>query len=88
MIQNVFFVKNKRPIILTFLAFFALTILLFLTINLINLINPKNAILIKIIPINILFGLFIYLKTSVDFVVFASNFIKNTERKKQWNFFL
>lgn len=87
MTQNVFFVKNKRPIILTFLAFFALTILLFLTINLINLINPKNAIIIKIIPVDILFGLFIYLKTSVDFVVFASNFIKKHREEKAMELF-
>lgn len=79
--------KNKKSITLTFYVFFILAILLFLVIYLINLINPKNTIVIKIIPIDILFGLFIYLKTSVDFVVFATNFIKKHRGEKAMELF-
>ncbi len=89
MIQNVSYAKSKKKLILflNLLTFLALSLILFGVINIANIFNVQNQIIIKLIPVDILFGIFIYLKTSVDFVVFSGSFIKNHKKSSDLGLF-
>src|SRR5260221_4873007 len=65
--------QQLLPIILTVLTFIFLSFLLFLFIHLLNLFPTADKILLQLHITDILVGLTIYLKTSVDFAVFIGN---------------
>lgn len=61
------------PIILTVITFFVLTVLFILFLHVLNLFPIKQKIQINFRPIDILVGMTIYLKTSIDFALFMGN---------------
>jgi len=61
------------PLILTFVTFLAISALIFLFVNLLNLFPAREKIIISLRPQDILIGLTIYLKTSIDFAIFIGN---------------
>lgn len=70
------FKEQFVPIFLTITTFFALWALLHLGIVLLNLLPSSNEILFTIRKRDVLVGLTIYLKTSVDFGIFIGNLMK------------
>lgn len=61
------------PLVATVITFCFLFLLLFLTLHGLNLFPIKQKIVIALFPLDILVGLTIYLKTSVDFALFIGN---------------
>lgn len=61
------------PILLTFITFLSLGGILYLLILTLNLLPAKTKILLVLRKRDILIGLAIYLKTSVDFAIFIGN---------------
>jgi len=61
------------PIVLTFLTFLALWGILYLLIFALNLLPTKEKIIFTLHKRDILLGLTIYLKTSIDFAIFIGN---------------
>lgn len=76
------YIKQILPIILTFVIFVFLCLLIYLEIKTLNNIQPacrKNSecISTEVFLSDILIGVTIYLKTSVDFAIFIGNLMKN-----------
>ncbi|HYK08395.1 MAG TPA: hypothetical protein VEW42_02765 [Candidatus Eisenbacteria bacterium] len=67
------FLQQLLPIILTVLTFFALSTVLFGFIYLLNLFPIADKIIPRIHVADVVVGLTIYLKTSVDFAIFIGN---------------
>lgn len=65
--------KQLFPIFLTILTFFALSSILFYVISLLNLFPLQDKIVPHLHIADILVGLTIYIKTSVDFAIFIGN---------------
>ena len=61
------------PLLSTIATFFFFFLLLFLSLHTLNLFPLKQKILIMLFPLDILVGLTIYLKTSIDFALFIGN---------------
>ncbi len=61
------------PIILTFLTFLGLWGILLLLIRFFNLLPVKEKVVVSLRKTDILVGLIIYLKTSIDFAIFIGN---------------
>lgn len=76
-----FFMRQVLPLILTVVVFGALTALLFAEIHLLNFFTLDD-ISLKIQPLDIIIGLTIYLKTSIDFAVFIGNLMQHNEGTK------
>lgn len=70
------FYSQFLPILLTFLTFILLSLVLFLFINALNLFGSQKIVL-QLKLTDILIGLTIYLKTSIDFVIFIGNLMKD-----------
>lgn len=76
--------QQTIPILLTILTFVFLGFLLFAFIHLLNLFPIKNKIIPTLTIADILVGLTIYLKTSIDFAIFIGNLMaKNPGWKKR-----
>jgi len=71
------FIKQLVPIFLTILTCTTLIGVLFLFINLLNLLPIHNKISLSIQLADILVGLAIYLKTSIDFALFIGNLMRS-----------
>lgn len=65
------------PIVLTCVTFLVLTVLLSLFLHVLNTFPLKEKIQIIIRPIDILVGVTIYLKTSIDFALFMGNLMQS-----------
>lgn len=65
------------PITLTIATFFVISAVLILFVGLLNQIPFSEKILVIIKPADILLGMTIYLKVSVDFAIFMGNLIKS-----------
>lgn len=65
------------PIFLTILTFVALCLILYVTIIGLNLLPSKEKILIQLRWTDVLVGLTIYLKTSIDFAIFIGNLMRS-----------
>lgn len=65
------------PLVLTVLTFLGISFALFLFILFLNLFPTSEKIIIQIRPADILVGLTIYLKTSIDFAIFIGNLMKS-----------
>ncbi len=65
------------PIFLTFITFIFISLFLILFVRLLNLVPLPDKILVELRPRDILVGLTIYLKVSIDFAIFMGNLIKN-----------
>jgi hypothetical protein len=81
-----YFVSNMKtlreqfvPIILTIFTFFVLTALLYGFVHVLNLLPTKDKIIPQFRIADILIGLTIYLKTSVDFAIFIGNLMKQNQ---------
>lgn len=70
-------VRQFVPIVLTILTFFALCIFLYLFIHVLNLFPTTGKIVPFLRLADILVGLTIYLKTSVDFAIFIGMLMKH-----------
>lgn len=64
------------PLLLTILTFFAVSFALFIAILILNLFPTSEKILLHLRLGDILVGLTIYLKTSIDFAIFIGNLMK------------
>lgn len=69
-IRDGFFYQQILPLSLTGVVFLVLGSLFFIVISLLNLYSPSASILLKIRWYDVLIGVTIYLKTSVDFAIF------------------
>jgi hypothetical protein len=67
------------PVSLTIVTFFTLCVLLYLSISGLNLLPSQEKIKIIIRPQDILVGLTIYLKTSIDFAIFIGNLMRTNK---------
>lgn len=67
------FKQQLLPIVLTVLTFIILSILLVFFLYLLNFFPVKQKIHIIYLPVDILIGIIIYLKTSIDFTIFIGN---------------
>ena len=76
------FTKQLIPIILTAITFLGLTGILFLFIHLLNLFPIQDKIVPKLFLADILVGLTIYVKTSVDFAMFIGNLMSRNPGMK------
>lgn len=65
------------PLILTVLTFFGVSFAVFLFIIFLNLFPTSEKIVLQLRPADILVGLTIYLKTSIDFAIFIGNLMKS-----------
>ncbi len=72
-----FFREQVLPIVLTVITFFGFCALLYLTIVGLNLLPSREKIVLEIRKRDILVGLTIYLKTSVDFAIFIGNLMRS-----------
>jgi hypothetical protein len=70
--------KQIIPIILTIFTCALLIVILFLFIVFLNNFPTKEKILLVILPLDVFVGLTIYLKTSIDFVIFIGNLMKRS----------
>lgn len=70
------------PLFLTVVTFLCLFGILFLIISALNHLNPNQPILLELRWPDVIFGITIYLKTSVDFAIFIGNLIKNNSGYK------
>lgn len=61
------------PLSLTIITFIVLSLLLYCFLNILNILPLKEKIQLVLIPFDILVGMTIYLKTSVDFALFMGN---------------
>lgn len=73
-----FLTKQGIPLLLTIVILSVLTSLLFGEINILNLLTSQK-ILLFIHPADILIGLTIYLKTSIDFAIFMGNLMHTNQ---------
>ncbi|MBX9724652.1 MAG: hypothetical protein K2X81_24825 [Candidatus Obscuribacterales bacterium] len=76
-----FLMRQVVPLFLTLVVFAGLTSLLFAEIHLLNFFTLDD-ISLKINPLDIIIGLTIYLKTSIDFAVFIGNLMQHNEGTK------
>lgn len=76
------FTEQFIPIILTVITFLGLTGILFLFIHLLNLFPIQDKIIPRLFFADILVGLTIYLKTSVDFAMFIGNLMSKNPGMK------
>lgn len=67
------FKQQFIPLSLTIVTFFVLSILLYAFLHILNLFPVKEPIQYLLRPIDILAGMTIYLKTSIDFALFMGN---------------
>lgn len=65
------------PLILTVVTFFGLCFILWMFINLLNLFPSREKIHIRLQLQDVLVGLTIYLKTSIDFAIFIGNLMSS-----------
>lgn len=65
------------PLLLTIFTFFTVSFAVFVFIVLLNLFPISDKIIIQLRPADILVGLTIYLKTSIDFAIFIGNLMKS-----------
>lgn len=65
--------KQTIPLVLTILTFFGLTGLLYMFIYFLNLLPLANKISPRLYSVDILVGLIIYIKTSIDFALFIGS---------------
>jgi hypothetical protein len=75
--KNRLFREQIFPILLTILTFFGLCGLLYLAIVGLNMLPSQEKILLEIRKRDVLVGLTIYLKTSVDFAIFIGNLMRS-----------
>ncbi len=75
--KHSFFQEQVIPLLLTFFTFLVLCILLYLSIVGLNLVPSQEKILLELRKRDILVGLTIYLKTSVDFAIFIGNLMRS-----------
>lgn len=61
------------PIFLTILTFLILSFVLFFSLHILNLFPIKQKVQIILLPLDILVGMTIYMKTSIDFGIFMGN---------------
>lgn len=61
------------PLLLTVITFFGLSLLLFVFIHVLNFLPIQDKINPRLYVVDILVGLTIYLKTSIDFAIFIGN---------------
>ncbi len=73
---QVFVRRQAIPLALTFITFCSMWILLHGEVSLLNAFNPSDAILIRIRWTDVLVGLTIYLKTSIDFAIFIAHLMR------------
>ncbi|MCL5435947.1 MAG: hypothetical protein M1275_02605 [Patescibacteria group bacterium] len=71
-----FFLSQVLPLALTAVVFVALFGILYLAIILLNRFTPDAPIVLELRWPDVLFGLTIYLKTSVDFAIFIGNLMR------------
>ncbi|MFO0703131.1 MAG: hypothetical protein U0525_00185 [Patescibacteria group bacterium] len=76
------YIKQTLPIVLTLVIFLLLSFLVYLEIRLLNFLQPactnsKQCISTQIFIADIIIGMTIYLKTSVDFAIFIGNLMKS-----------
>jgi hypothetical protein len=71
------FKQQIFPIFLTILTFLSLCFLIYLSITGLNLLPSTEKIKLIIRPQDILVGLTIYLKTSIDFAIFIGNLMRS-----------
>ena len=69
--------EQGLPIGITIITFALISVLLILFVNILNLFPFPDKILVSLKPYDILFGMTIYLKVSVDFAIFMGNLIKS-----------
>lgn len=69
--------EQLLPLILTVATFLGLCILLWLYIKLLNFFPSREKIHIRLQPQDVLVGLTIYLKTSIDFAIFIGNLMSS-----------
>lgn len=72
-----FFKEQVIPLSLTVLTFFCLTAILYFFILFLNLFPSQEKIIPQLRLTDVLVGLTIYLKTSIDFAIFMGNLMKN-----------
>ncbi|HTL39826.1 MAG TPA: hypothetical protein VL306_03380 [Methylomirabilota bacterium] len=72
-----FWLTQILPLALTGVIFAGLSLVLFIMVKLTNHFVPGSDILINWHVSDILFGMLVYLKTSVDFAIFIGNLIRN-----------
>lgn len=68
--------KQFIPLFFTFVTFIVLWLILFLFIRILNLLPTQEKIALVIRKRDILVGLTIYLKTSIDFAIFIGNLMR------------
>ena len=71
------FKEQFLPLLLTVITFIGLCVILWLFIKLLNLFPSEEKIQIRLQPQDILVGLTIYLKTSIDFAIFIGNLMSS-----------
>lgn len=79
--QESLWMRQGVPLFLTVVVFAALTALLYAEIHILNLFTLDD-ISLKINPLDVVIGLTIYLKTSIDFAVFIGNLMHHNEGTK------
>ncbi len=72
-----YYKEQLFPIALTIATFIALCVLLYLSILGLNLLPSQEKIKLEIHPQDVLVGLTIYLKTSIDFAIFIGNLMRS-----------
>lgn len=75
--MDTFIKQQLLPVVLTIITFFVLCILLYFSIIGLNLLPNNEKIILEIKPQDVLVGLTIYLKTSIDFAIFIGNLMKS-----------
>jgi len=71
--MNRYLKEQVFPIVLTVFTFLALSVIFYFLIQLLNLLPSKEKIVPEVRVQDVLIGLTIYLKTSVDFAIFIGN---------------
>ncbi len=75
--MKLYYREQLFPIVLTVLTFIALCALLYVSILGLNLLPSQEKIQLIVHPQDILVGLTIYLKTSIDFAIFIGNLMRS-----------
>lgn len=71
------FKKQALPLILTLITFLFLWLFLFIGIQILNLFPNSQKITLVLSKRDVLVGLTVYLKTSIDFAIFIANLMKS-----------
>ncbi len=81
--NNKFLKEQGTPLVLTVLTFLGLCGLLYIFIHILNLLPTGTKIIPTLRTRDVVFGLIIYLKTSIDFAIFIGNLMRTNPGMKK-----